>query len=95
MSRGTGVISRFMPERHFGFLVADGGDELFFHELDCTELRKPLERGQRVTFERGEFRGRPVAKKLENERVELNITRVSDLPSKPSKLTPDSPEWTR
>lgn len=59
-----GTITRFLSERHFGFLICDDGSELFFHELDTPLLPKPIERSQRVDFEIGEFRGRRKAVNL-------------------------------
>lgn len=59
-----GTITRFLSERHFGFLISDDGVELFFHELDTRLLPKPIERSQRVEFEVGVFKGREKAVNL-------------------------------
>lgn len=57
----TGTISKYFPDRHYGFLVADDGQNLFFHEVDTTGFATPIDRGIRVTFEVVTFRDRPKA----------------------------------
>jgi cold shock CspA family protein len=71
-----GTITRFMSERHFGFLIADDGQELFFHELDATLLPKPFARGQKVEFEIGVFKSRTKATNLRP--VHARAERVQD-----------------
>jgi cold shock CspA family protein len=66
-----GIIVRFFDIKHFGFLnfvtqaSATGeeiaGGELFFHEIDAPEMAGAFKRGDKVTFEIGEYNGRKKA----------------------------------
>ena len=60
----TGVIVRAYPERGYGFLASDDGQELFFHRFDCQDLDEFPSKGKRVSFEMGVFNGRPKAVNL-------------------------------
>jgi len=49
----TGTIKKITPDRGFGFIASDEGQDYFFHQ---SELRggltfAQLKEGQRVTFE--------------------------------------------
>ena len=55
-----GKITRFFPDRHFGFIrELETGNEWFFHE-DDTAL-SAIERGVLVTFQAGKYNGKPKA----------------------------------
>lgn len=57
-----GRIARFLPERHFGFVVDQStGEEYFFHEMNVSG--SPV-KGSQATFEIGSFRGKPTATNL-------------------------------
>jgi hypothetical protein len=58
-----GVITRYLAERHFGFILCNEG-EFFFHELNATAIPQPPKRGDRCLFEIGEFKGRKQALNL-------------------------------
>lgn len=46
----TGVVKWFDPERGYGFISQDGGEEIFVHH-SAVIMDKPLESGQDVQFE--------------------------------------------
>ena len=51
----NGTIKRMVSEKGFGFVLAEDGNEYFFHQSACT--RTPFDsmrEGQAVTFERGQ-----------------------------------------
>src|SRR5262249_25776152 len=51
----NGTIKRLVSDKGFGFIVADDGNEYFFHNSACTNARfDDLREGQAVTFERGQ-----------------------------------------
>lgn len=81
MKINAGVVTRFLTERHYGFLLGDDGHEYFFHELDCPNLPKPIERGQRVLFEIGTFRDKTKAMRLEPETVHSILAGVAPVAS--------------
>ncbi len=49
----TGIVSKFMEDKGFGFIAPDdGGDEVFVHHTDIQmEGYKSLSPGQKVEFE--------------------------------------------
>ena len=49
----TGSVKKIVPDRGFGFIAADDGDEYFFHRsgLDSTLDFDRLGGGERVTFD--------------------------------------------
>ena len=49
----TGIVSKFMDEKGFGFIKPDeGGKDIFVHHSDIQmEGRKTLTPGQRVKFD--------------------------------------------
>lgn len=57
-----GVVSRFDDVRHFGFIRYPAG-EIFVHRFDIQD-GVALVKGQRVSFELGEYKGRSTAKKV-------------------------------
>lgn len=61
-----GTITRFLSERHFGFIRCEtDAQEYFFHELDVSpEVPRPIMRGQHVNFELATFKNRIKATKI-------------------------------
>jgi CspA family cold shock protein len=48
----AGRIKKIIPDRGFGFVRADDGNEVFFHRTELTEADfDRLEEGQAVEFE--------------------------------------------
>jgi cold shock CspA family protein len=56
-----GILVRFFPERHFGFIKHEEG-EIFVHEFNIGYA--PINKGDRVEFEMGSFKNRPTALKV-------------------------------
>jgi cold shock protein len=55
MSALNGTIKRLVSEKGFGFILASDGNEYFFHNSACNQIRfDDLHEGQSVTFERGQ-----------------------------------------
>jgi CspA family cold shock protein len=51
----NGTIKRLVSDKGFGFILADDGNEYFFHNSACNNTRfDDLREGQSVTFERGQ-----------------------------------------
>jgi cold shock protein len=51
----NGTIKRLVSEKGFGFILADDGNEYFFHNSACTQTSfDELREGQAVTFDRGQ-----------------------------------------
>jgi CspA family cold shock protein len=59
-----GRVKWFDGKRHFGFLVADDGGEVFFHETEVSEIDSPLAQGDRVIFQVAAGPRGPVARRL-------------------------------
>jgi CspA family cold shock protein len=57
-------VKWFDGKRHFGFLVADEGEEVFFHESEVSKIDHPLGEGDRVIFLVEEGRRGPVARRI-------------------------------
>jgi CspA family cold shock protein len=67
MAAMNGTIKRLVSDKGFGFILADDGNEYFFHNSACTGVRfDELREGQAVTFERGQG---PKGPRAENVRV--------------------------
>ena len=50
-----GTIKRLVSDKGFGFILADDGNEYFFHNSACQGTRfDDLREGQAVTFDRGQ-----------------------------------------
>jgi CspA family cold shock protein len=48
----SGRIKKVIPDRGFGFVRAEGGNEVFFHRTEITTLDfDSLEEGDQVTFD--------------------------------------------
>ncbi|MBI2371023.1 MAG: cold shock domain-containing protein [Deltaproteobacteria bacterium] len=47
---GRGKVKWFSEKRHFGFITADDGQEIFFHESEVNEPDRPLKEGDEVNF---------------------------------------------
>ncbi len=48
-----GTIKRLVTEKGFGFIMADSGQEYFFHQSACASFAS-LREGQAVTFQTGQ-----------------------------------------
>jgi CspA family cold shock protein len=55
MASLNGTIKRLVSDKGFGFILADAGNEYFFHNSACTQTRfDEMREGQAVTFDRGQ-----------------------------------------
>ena len=55
MAALNGTIKRLVSEKGFGFILASDGNEYFFHNSACTQIRfDDLQEGQSVVFDRGQ-----------------------------------------
>jgi CspA family cold shock protein len=55
MAASNGTIKRIVGDKGFGFILADDGNEYFFHNSACQGTRfDQLREGQAVTFEKGQ-----------------------------------------
>ena len=55
MAALNGTIKRLVSEKGFGFILADDGNDRFFHNSACNQIRfDDLQEGQAVTFDRGQ-----------------------------------------
>jgi cold shock protein len=51
----NGTIKRLVSDKGFGFILASDGNEYFFHNSACNQVRfDELQEGQSVNFERGQ-----------------------------------------
>jgi CspA family cold shock protein len=51
----SGTIKRLVSDKGFGFILANDGNEYFFHSSACGQTSfDELHEGQAVTFERGQ-----------------------------------------
>jgi CspA family cold shock protein len=67
MSAINGTVKRLVSEKGFGFILADDGNEYFFHQSACNGVQfDALREGQPVTFEKGQG---PKGPRGENVRV--------------------------
>jgi CspA family cold shock protein len=49
----NGTIKRLVLEKGFGFVLAEDGNEYFFHQSACAGQFDQLREGQAVTFNAG------------------------------------------
>ena len=55
MAPMKGTIKRLVSDKGFGFILAEEGNEYFFHNSACTQTPfDALREGQAVTFDRGQ-----------------------------------------
>jgi CspA family cold shock protein len=67
MASLNGTIKRLVSDKGFGFILADDGNEYFFHNSACTATAfDDLREGQPVIFDRGQG---PKGPRGENVRV--------------------------
>jgi len=67
MSTLNGTIKKIVSDKGFGFIVADDGNEYFFHQSGCRDITfDQLRERQPVTFERGNG---PKGPRAENVRL--------------------------
>ena len=51
----NGKVKRLVSDKGFGFILAEDGNEYFFHQSACTGMRfDDLREGQEVTFNKGQ-----------------------------------------
>ncbi len=51
----NGTIKRLVSDKGFGFVLAEDGNEYFFHRSACTSTSfDSMREGQTVTFQRGQ-----------------------------------------
>jgi CspA family cold shock protein len=63
MASMNGTVKRLVSDKGFGFIVADDGNEYFFHNSACGNVRfDDLREGRAVAFERGQGPKGPRAK---------------------------------
>ncbi|HLC27647.1 MAG TPA: cold shock domain-containing protein [bacterium] len=46
----SGSIKWFSERRHYGFIVAESGQEVFFHESEVSAEDMPVHKGDQVIF---------------------------------------------
>jgi cold shock protein len=67
MASMNGTVKRLVSDKGFGFIIADDGNEYFFHNSACGNIRfDELREGQAVAFESGEG---PKGPRAENVRA--------------------------
>jgi CspA family cold shock protein len=67
MATMNGTIKRLVTDKGFGFVLAEDGQEYFFHQSACTDARfDDLREGQALTFEKGQG---PKGPRAENIRL--------------------------
>lgn len=67
MASINGTIKRLVSDKGFGFILADDGNEYFFHNSACASTAfDSLREGQAVTFDPGQG---PKGPRAENVRV--------------------------
>jgi len=67
MAPMNGTIKRLVSDKGFGFILADDGNEYFFHNSACPQTAfGELREGQSVIFDRGQG---PKGPRGENVRV--------------------------
>ena len=55
MSAINGTVKRLVADKGFGFIVADDGQEYFFHQSSCDGGSfDTMREGQPVTFDKGQ-----------------------------------------
>jgi cold shock protein len=55
MASMNGTVKRLVSDKGFGFIIADDGNEYFFHNSACGNIRfDELREGQAVAFESGQ-----------------------------------------
>jgi CspA family cold shock protein len=67
MATMNGTIKRLVSDKGFGFVLAEDGNEYFFHQSACADSRfDDLREGQALTFEKGQG---PKGPRAENIRL--------------------------
>lgn len=69
MTTETGTIKWFDPARGFGFVVGDGGRDLFFHASEARLPASDLVRGTKVEFDRATGARGPKARDVRTPRT--------------------------
>ncbi len=59
-----GRVKWFDAKRHFGFVIAEDGGEIFFHEAEVSFIDYPLGPGDRVIFLQESGPRGPVARRV-------------------------------
>jgi len=92
--RGVGTVKWFNPNKGFGFIEHDNGDDLFVHQSEIRQAGfRFLNLGDRVEFEVGSGKKGPVALKV----IRTNSADPEDVPNnyeepEESPLTQQVPE---
>ncbi|MGA8034376.1 MAG: cold shock domain-containing protein [Candidatus Acidiferrales bacterium] len=55
-----GYVSRYWVERQYGFLMTETGD-VFFHAMNAEVPQGGFQRGDKVSYEEGQFNGKKTA----------------------------------
>jgi CspA family cold shock protein len=67
MATMNGTVKRIVSDKGFGFIATSAGDEYFFHQSACADVRfDDLREGQPVTFDAGQG---PKGPRAENVRL--------------------------
>jgi CspA family cold shock protein len=67
MATMNGTVKRLVSDKGFGFLMGLDGNEYFFHQSACVDVRfDDLREGQSVTFDAGQG---PKGPRAENIRL--------------------------
>jgi len=66
MSAINGTVKRLVSDKGFGFVLAENGQEYFFHQSACAGTFDQMREGQPVTFQTGQG---PKGPRAENVRM--------------------------
>lgn len=66
-----GEVRSYNSRKGFGFIETEDGKKLFVHKTELKDVKR-LRHGQKVTFDEGEYNGRPVA---------VNVNRIKAAPA--------------
>lgn len=76
-----GKVIGYNGRKGFGFIKSEDGTVYFVHRTDIPKNVKRIKRGNTVSFEVGEYNGRPVAKNVERIYLTPTPTPVVNTPN--------------